>query len=327
MSTPQLLHSTSEAARSGEIMPREISSNGKYSGGLAGQSADHLPEYSDHVAEPARSGEPAPRLMRLSDALAEMRADADAARLARVTGMPRGAISGLSTLDRELAGAFAPGLHFLHGNAGSGKTALALQIAGDCQCPALFVSCEMSPAELLRRHTARKTGTFLERFKSGEMSGADIESLARHAIEAAPDLAFLDVTRASSPPATKGAPALSAPEYLRQCALIVKGEAQHLLIVIDSLHTWTQTITGETGASEYEALNISIRTLQILAARLECAILIISERNRASMNGGGLNAGAGTRKIEYQGESVLDLDRKAAKPKRRPASPAKSKLL
>jgi replicative DNA helicase len=38
---------------------------------------------------------------------------------------------------------------------------------------------------------------------------------------------------------------------------------------------------------------------------------MISERNRDSMKNGGLNAGAGTRKIEYQGETVIDLDRKS----------------
>lgn len=244
------------------------------------------------------TAEPKPRLMLLRDALADFRADADAAHEARVTGQPRGAITGLAALDLELSGAFANGLHVLHGNAGAGKTALALQIAATCQCPAMFVTCEMAPAELLRRHTARATGTYLGRLKSGEMSGDDAEALARRAIEAAPGLAFVDATRAAA-----------HPEYLQECARIVRGDARHLLIVIDSLHTWTQSTAGD--AQEYEALNGAIRSLQTLAANLACPLLMISERNRDSMKSGGLNAGAGTRKIEYQGETVIDLERDA----------------
>jgi replicative DNA helicase len=253
------------------------------------------------INEPAENDPtPKPRLLRLCDALTDLRADADAAHEARQSGQPRGAISGLSTLDRELSGAFANGLHVLHGNAGTGKTALALQIAADARCPALFVTCEMAPAELLRRHTARTTQTYLGRLKSGEMSGDHAETLARRAIEAAPDLAFVDATRAAA-----------TPEYLQRCAQIVRGDAKHLLLVIDSLHTWTQSAGADSGASEYEALNAAIRALQMLASNLACPLLMISERNRDSMKSGGLNAGAGTRKIEYQGETVIDLERKS----------------
>jgi replicative DNA helicase len=254
---------------------------------------------------------PRPKLHRLDQLLTDFRSEADAAHEARVSGQPRGAISGLSTLDRELAGAFAPGIHALHGNTGSGKTALALQIAAKCQCPALFVTCEMSPVELLRRLTANLTSTFLGRLKNGELRGQDAEVLALRAIEQAPNLAIIDATRAAATPA-----------YLQECAEIVKGTSPHLFVAIDSLHTWTQTLTacGDRndplyGLSEYEALNGAIRSLQILASTLSAPILMICERNRESMKGGGgnasLNAGAGTRKIEYQCETVLDLDRKS----------------
>ena len=253
------------------------------------------------TSEPAENDttQPPPRLLRASDALAELRADADAANEARVTGQPRGPITGLAKIDQELSGAFANGLHILHGQPGTGKTALALQIAASCQCPALFVTCEMAPAELLRRHTARVTGTFLGRLKSGEMSGHDAEKLAHRACEAAPDLIFVDATRAAA-----------TGTYLQECAEIARGDVRHLLIVIDSLHTWTQSNNALTGASEYEALNTAIRGLQQMAANLKCPVLLISERNRDSMKGGGLSAGAGTRKIEYQGETVIDLERK-----------------
>ena len=110
----------------------------------------------------------------------------------------------------------------------------------------------------------------------------------------------MDATRAAATPA-----------YLQECAQIIRRDAKHFLLVIDSLHTWTQSTASETGASEYEALNAAIRALQMLAANLSCPLLMISERNRDSMKSGGLNAGAGTRKIEYQGETVIDLERKS----------------
>lgn len=255
---------------------------------------------SDPTSEPAENPEPKPqaRLIRLADTLGDLRRAADAAHEARVTGKPPGAISGLPSLDRELSGSFVPGVHFVHGNAGAGKTAFALQAAADCQSPALFVTCEMAPAELLRRHTARATKTYLNRLKSGEMIGADAERLAIQAIEAAPGLAFVDATTAPAPWA-----------FLYDTGQIVKGDAKHLLIVIDSLHSWAQGLSS--GLPEYEALNAAVGDLQRLAHRLQCAVLVVSERNRDSMKSGGdsINSGAGTRKIEYGAETIISLER------------------
>ncbi len=50
-----------------------------------------------------------PRLLQLGDVLTDFRADANAAHEARMSGKPRGAVSGLSNLDREFPGAVAPG--------------------------------------------------------------------------------------------------------------------------------------------------------------------------------------------------------------------------
>jgi len=251
---------------------------------------------TDNRVLESSTSEPQARLMLLRDVVGDARADADAAHESRLSGKPRGAVTGLANLDRELSGAFAPGLHFVHGNAGTGKTAFALQTAADCQSPAMFVTCEMAPAELLRRHTARATKTYLNRLKSGEMTGADVQRLTLQAIEKAPALAFVDATGASAPVA-----------FLHDSAQIVKGDAKHLLIVIDSLHSWAGGL--ENNLPEYEALNAAVGDLQRLSRRLSCAILIVSERNRDSMKSGGINAGAGTRKIEYGAETVIDLER------------------
>lgn len=247
---------------------------------------------------------PVAPLLRLGDALGELRADANAAHDARNNGTLRGPITALSRLDKAISHALAPGLHGVYGNSGAGKTAFAMQVASNCGFPALYVTCEMAPSELLRRHTARATGTFLDRLKSGEMSGADVESLARRAIETSPDLCLLDATRAP----------VSVAQLL-ECALIAKGAAPHVLIVIDSLQSWAES-AGAGMAGEYEILNAGIAGLRKVAHELRAPILFISERNRKGneTTSGGLNSGAGSRKIEYSAETVFDLDRNMEQP-------------
>ncbi|RYG64587.1 hypothetical protein EON80_18960 [bacterium] len=241
--------------------------------------------------------QPVAPLLRFSDALTELRADADANFEAKSSGKLRGPITGLPRLDKEISHALAPGLHGVYGNAGAGKTALAMQIAASCGFPALYVTCEMAPSELLRRHTARATQTYLGRLKSGEMSGAEVESLARRALAAAPGFCLLDATKAAAPPT-----------HIRDTAIIAKGDSNHVLIVIDSLQSWAES-AGLVGGTEYETLNLGIAALRTIAHSIRVPILFISERNRESMKSGGLNAGAGSRKIEYGAETVFDLDR------------------
>ncbi|RYG53778.1 hypothetical protein EON80_32355, partial [bacterium] len=235
-------------------------------------------------------------LLRLGDALESFERDAYAAYTAKQTGQPRGPQTGFEALDRAVGYALVTGLHGVHGNAGAGKTAFGLQLAAHCGFPALFISCEMAPGELLRRHTARETKTYLGRFKSGELTPDGARSLALRAIQASPLLAILDATTA---PAT--------PDHIRDCAQIVRGDAKGLLIVVDSLQSWAESLPQEGG--EYETLNSAVKVLRQMAHLLDAPILFVSERNRDSMKSGGLNAGAGSRKIEYGAETVFDLDR------------------
>ncbi len=244
---------------------------------------------------------PAAPLLRFCDVLDELLADARAANQARTSGQPRGPITGFATLDRELSHALAPGLHSVQGNAGAGKTAFALQIAASCRFPALYVTCEMAPAELLRRHTARATETYLGRLKSGELSVEAVETLTRRALSGAPDMALLDATRAPA-----------SPQRIYEAALVAKGERESVLVVVDSLQSWAEGLSEALGTGEYETLNLAIKKLREVAHALKCPVMFISERNRESnkdTKSDGLNAGAGTRKIEYGTETVFDLDR------------------
>jgi len=254
--------------------------------------------------EPAPSSERiAPPLLPLRDLLD--RWDQTAAELyeAKQNGKARGPVTGLPRLDAELSGALLPGVHTAHGVPGVGKTAFALQIAALCGCPCLFLTCETSPLELLRRLTARVTSSFLGKFKTGELPPDQMARLARQAIKTTPALVLLDSTDAyaTSEDIVNGAEATRRRDP----------ENPHLLIVVDSLHSWAEKAQGD----EYVRLGEHLSTLKQIAARLNCPILAISERNRASMDKGGLSAGAGHRGIEYGCETLLDLGcEKEAKP-------------
>ncbi len=254
---------------------------------------------SSHTRATPPTDPSVPRLTRLADLLGELEADAAAAHEAYTTGTPRGPVTGLPGLDRELGGALSAGTHVLHAGPGAGKSALALQIAATCGFPALFVTCEMSPLELLRRHTARVTGTFLGRLKSGELGPLEAVALARVAAEKTPQLAILDATRA-----------FVSADQIHELALVVRGDAGRVLVVIDSLHSWSEGVAAATGGvDEYARLGAALACLGTLARVLDSPVLFIAERNRAGMKPGGLSAGAGHRKIEYGCESLWELDR------------------
>ena len=236
----------------------------------------------------------APQLLRLGDLLSAWQSEAEALHEAKTTGAQLGPITGFAKLDRELGYCLAPGLHVVHGQPGVGKSAFVLQLASGCGCPALFVTCEMSPLELFRRIAARVTQTFLGRFKTGELTPEASLAMARRAAAAVPELAIADGTQA-----------FASPEWLRAAARAVRGSRQHLLIVVDSVHSWTEGVALDV--PEYERLNSGLATLRKLSHELGCAIVGVAERNRANMSTGGLSAGAGTRKLEYGAETVLDL--------------------
>ena len=233
-------------------------------------------------------------IVRFRDVLAEYAAEAEAAHLARVAQQPRGPTTGLPTLDKVLGDVLHPGAHFISGAPGTGKTALSLQVAAECRAPALFVSCEMGLPELLRRHTARVTGTFLGRLKSGELAPADAIRLAEQAIAAAPLLSLLDATRE-----------YVSPTRLLGFAQAARGAGRHLLVCLDSVHAWAAA--SPAPLTEYEGLNAHLGELRRIAAELGCAVLGTVERNRATMATGGLSAAASTRKFEYLAETLLGL--------------------
>jgi replicative DNA helicase len=235
-----------------------------------------------------------PRLLPLSALLGDLRADANAAHEAYSTGTPRGPHIFLPKLAQTLDGAWSTGVHVLHGVPGAGKTAWGLQAAAQSNVPTLYVSAEMSILELVRRLIARSSGEYLGRLR-GELSGETMERLALATFAKSPHLAFVDATQVW--PST---------DWLKEAALSIVRDSPYLFIVVDSLHSWAEGMPVGN-ATEYDTLNTGLAALRKLAGVLSCAVLVIAERNRMSMKGGGQSAGAGTRKIEYSAETVLDL--------------------
>jgi replicative DNA helicase len=129
----------------------------------------------------------------LTDLLPDLIADNDEAIEALKSGRARGPCTGITSLDKALGGFFETGLHLLQASPGAGKTALALQIASDCQFPALYVTAEMPPLELLRRLIARQTKTFLVKLKV-QLSSKNLEDLARLTISRLPQIVIVDAT-------------------------------------------------------------------------------------------------------------------------------------
>jgi replicative DNA helicase len=103
---------------------------------------------------------------------------------AYMQGHPLGPLVGISTeFSREFGGYFDEGLTVLHAEPGSGKSALASQIAVECGCPCLYVSFEMGREVLINRHLARENDEYLGKFRSGEMSPNRWDNLFDNAFE------------------------------------------------------------------------------------------------------------------------------------------------
>lgn len=244
-------------------------------------------------------GKPLAPLVRPESLLGEWQTAAAKARRARETGTARGPVTGFPTIDQVMGGAMEEGVHVIHGGTGSGKTAFALQVSAQCGYPVLYVTVEMAPLELLRRTTARVTETFLGRLRSGELDVQESLALARQGLAAIPHVVFMDATRVGATAA-----------WIAQAATQIRGGAESMLLVVDSVHSWVQGAASE--APEYEALTQGVQALQRVAVQLHAPVLAISERNLSGMERGGVTAMAGTRKLGYGAESVIDLDRKPA---------------
>jgi replicative DNA helicase len=246
-----------------------------------------------------------PPIIDLNDLISEFVSDTNAAADALKTGRPRGVITGLSKLDDYFGGYLAPGIHVLQAAPGAGKTAFSLQTASDCVYPAIFVSAEMGLLELFRRLIARQTKTFLGRLKTGEISGDAAAKLAVSTAQKMAHLRVIDATRAYASPNI----IVNAARGLRE-----KFQTDHVLVILDSLHVWARSARQMSDdlmqADEYALINGALSSIASIATILKCPVVTVSHRNREGNKGsGGLHASKGSGSIEYEAESVLDLNK------------------
>lgn len=243
-----------------------------------------------------------PKLCRFDHLLKDFEVSVDKLEDARLNGTCLGPTSGFDKIDRELCGGFQPGLHVITGNTGGGKTALCNQIAALCGFPAFYVSCEMSSLEIFRRHIARQTKTPLHKLKDPmqALPASILKEKAMKTVEAISNLVIADATLA-----------IATPEWIRDNAFLTRQgyKSEHILIVIDSLHTWASQFEGQ----EYDRLAIALDNLRQISVELNCPILLIAEQsksaNRENQKGKdyGSSSPAGFRGIEYGAETVIGL--------------------
>ncbi len=250
----------------------------------------------------------APNPALIGDIGGELLAQEEISREAIRTGKAPGPTTGLATLDEEIGGFMARGLHVLLAAPGAGKTSLALQIAGTCGCPALYVTSEMPRVELLRRIIARTTKTYLGKLRGGKMSADELRANITQAATACPMLALYDATTTT---------ATVSDIQAKADALRARFEASHVLVIVDSITDWALSTANSASANPTDSderviAELALNGLKSLTAELSGAVLAIAHRNRAGQNAKGgdrLHAAKGTGRYEYIAESVWDLDR------------------
>jgi replicative DNA helicase len=237
-----------------------------------------------------------PRLLALCDLVDAVGNDYRDAYSARREGRSRGPVTAIPDLDAELGGHLCVGVHGVHGAPGVGKTAFAFQIGAECGVPCLFVSCEMGAEDLLLRLTARVNEVPLSRLREAALSPEEVLPMFDRTAQSHPELVIADATIGSAPP-----------DWLRSALGVTRRGAAHGLVIIDSVNSWAEAVAPDV--SEYDALNAGMIALRELGQDHRVAVLCTIERNRASMVSGGLHAGAGSRRLEYACDTVLEMSR------------------
>jgi replicative DNA helicase len=232
-----------------------------------------------------------------ADLVAELVADAEEALQAAIEKRPRGPLLGIKSLDTILGDCLEPGIHSITGDPGSGKTALALQAAAGCQCPALFVTAEQSRKVLFQRHISRVTQTPRQELKRAVPK--KVRELAEQAAAAAPMVTILDATQRPAPK-----------EQIELLALALKQKfsARHVLLIVDAFQPWARGVYSDL--QEYEATQTGIADLVAVNAALSCPVLLLSHRNRLAArdkNATGLVAAKGSADFEHLADTALHL--------------------
>lgn len=171
--------------------------------------------------------------------------------------------TGFPQLDDCLGGGLIDGgLIILGASPGTGKTSLAINIADHVDGPVLFVSCEMTPGQIMVRRMASKSGVSSKTLTSGRMDETDYERIAGQT-------EFF--TRSRLMLSRNAAPTISE---ISAMAASIHGLK---LIVVDYLGLLK---CEEARGSKYEEISIISRSLKTLAVNLQVPVLCLSQLNR-----------------------------------------------
>lgn len=187
----------------------------------------------------------------------------------------RGGIMGLSTglhdVDRMTDGLQGPRLYVFGGLPGSGKTALALQIAEDVaieqQKEVLFFTQEMSGDELMIRTLCRRAEIDLQRVRDGFMGRNDIPKLSRIAAEVTGGKMFIDETAG-----------LTTAQFRARCRAH-KLKHGTKLIVVDYLQLMHGVSKAARDNRQQEIAEIS-GTLKAVAKELKIPVIVLAQLKR-----------------------------------------------
>jgi replicative DNA helicase len=240
---------------------------------------------------------PKPITYRPEQLLAEGKALAKEAHDARQRGAVNGpAISSFPNLSNELCRSFCVGLHGLLGEPGSGKSAFATHLAEESEVPSLLVCLEMPPLEYLIRSAARRSSTYISKFRDGALDPEEWEKLVKQAAEALPHLRYLDGTRVTV-----------RIHDIQESFEKMRDEHKYGLIVVDSVSAWAGSMGGNL--PENDRVSEALRALQRLAEELKIAILCVGEQNRMTRNSDSQMTGKGSSVWEYGTWSQLVLQK------------------
>ncbi len=183
-----------------------------------------------------------------------------------VIGLP----TGFKTLDEKTSGLHKSDLIILAARPGMGKTAFALNIAGQSAVKAgasvLIFSLEMSQEQLGQRLIAMQARVESEKLKKGELDRKDWDRINMALNELNGTKIVIDDT-----------PGVSIMEMRNKCRRL-KAEQGLDLIVVDYLQLMTYDGRSDSRQQEISALS---RNLKLLAREMDCPVIVLSQLSRA----------------------------------------------
>jgi len=180
----------------------------------------------------------------------------------------RPVFSGIDDVDRIVGGLLPGELQIIAGRPGSGKTALAMQVAkkqSDAFRPVLYVSAEMTKSELVARVLCGMTGIESRVIRQGQASGQMLAQLkeANADLDETPLLIY-----------DKPAPTV---QKIRALAKIQKANGGLDLLVVDYIGLMTPR---DRRVSRHEQVGEITGMLKQIAKELSVPVIALSQLNR-----------------------------------------------